>query len=82
MQESVLTPQDLQAIGDIAAKRAEETVTALWSGQANLATVTPDDLHYRGKGVYYSPSEGWFAKGPGGSLMHLPGAPSPAMGGV
>ena len=76
MQERTLTPADLADIAAIAINKAEETVTSLWSGQANLATVTPNDLSYRGKGVYYSPTEGWFAKGPGGSLMHLPGPPN------
>ena len=70
-----LTQDDLEAIAEIATRKAEETVTKLWSGQANIAMVTPDDLNYRGKGIYYSPSEGWFAKGPGGSLMKLPGPP-------
>ena len=71
----VLEDSDFERIAEIATRRAEETVTALWSGQANIAMVTPDDLNYRGKGIYYSPTEGWFAKGPGGSLLKLPGPP-------
>lgn len=59
-----------------AAEIAEQTVSRLWTGQANLAMITPSDLTYRGKGVYYSPSGGWFCKGPGGALLELPGPPN------
>ncbi len=75
MQDRVLTPDDLADIAAIATNKAEETVTRLWSGQANVAMVTPGDLNYRGKGVYYSETRGWFSKGPGGSLLELPGPP-------
>ena len=54
---------------------AQEELVKIWSGQANIMQVVPTDLQYRGQGVYYSASEGWFAKGPRGSLLKLPGPP-------
>lgn len=59
----------------LARAMAQEELVKIWSGQANIQQVVPEDLRYRGKGVYYSATEGWFAKGPGGSLMALPGPP-------
>jgi len=55
---------------------ADARITQVYSGGANAMEVSPEDLHYRGQGIYYSPSEGWFHKGPRGTLLKLPGPPS------
>ncbi len=70
-----LTPDQLAEVDRRAREIAQEELVKIWSGQANVQQIIPDDLHYRGKGVYYSGSGGWFAKGPGGGLLKLPGPP-------
>lgn len=71
-----LSPEQEVQVADLARAMAQQELVKIWSGQANIMQVVPEDLHYRGKGIYYSATDGWFAKGPGGSLMKLPGAPA------
>lgn len=71
-----LSPDQALEVQRLAREMAQEELVKIWSGQANLIQVVPEDLHYRGRGVYYSATQGWFAKGPGGSLMKLPGPPA------
>ena len=75
MPEGQLTPEDAEEVQRLARIMAREELTKIWSGQANIEQVVPTDLVWRGRGIYHSASEGWFTKGPGGSLMHLAGPP-------
>lgn len=67
----MVTPELQQVI----AAEVEKRVMEIFSGRANLYQIAPPDLVYRGRGVYYSASKGWFAKGPAGTLLQLPGPP-------
>lgn len=75
MTQEGFTPDQAAQVQELARKMAQEELIRVYSGQANITQIVPDDLHFRGKGIYYSATEGWFAKGPAGTLLKLPGAP-------
>lgn len=76
VQLSEFTPEQQEQVTALAKEIAREELIKIWSGQGNIQQIVPRDLVYRGKGVYYSNDEGWFTKGPGGSLLKLPGPPA------